>query len=44
MSSLQTIDPDMVTWDNLNDPTNPQNWTIEYKWLVTIVLIMAVNV
>jgi hypothetical protein len=45
LPSLQTIDPDMVTWDSPVDLTNPQNWTIEYKWLVTIVcLIMTVNV
>jgi len=43
--SMQTIDPNMATWDTADDPTNPQNWTIEYKWLVTIVcLIMTVNV
>ena len=43
--SVQTIDPNMATWDTPDDPTNPQNWTIEYKWLVTIVcLIMSVNV
>jgi hypothetical protein len=44
LSSLQTIDPNMVTWDSPDDPTNPQNWTIEYKWLVTVVcLIMSMN-
>jgi len=43
--SVQTIDPNMATWDGPDDPKNPQNWTIEYKWLVTIVcLIMTVNV
>ena len=45
LPSVQTIDPNMTTWDTTDDPTNPQNWTIEYKWLVTIVcLIMSVNV
>jgi DHA1 family multidrug resistance protein-like MFS transporter len=44
-STLQSIDPYMATWDSPDDPTNPQNWTIEYKWLVTAVcLIMTVNV
>ena len=42
--SVQTIDPNMVTWDTPDDPTNPQNWTTVYKWLVTIVcLITTVN-
>jgi len=43
--SVQPIDPNMVTWDGPHDPTNPQNWTIKYKWLVTIVcIVMTVNV
>ena len=43
--SEQTIDVNMVTWDGPNDPTNPQNWTIRYKWVVTfIIIIMTVNV
>jgi len=45
LPSVQTVDPNMVTWDGPNDPTNPQNWSIKYKWLVTIVcIIMTVNV
>jgi hypothetical protein len=45
LPSVPTIDADMVTWDGPHDPTNPQNWTIKYKWLVTIVvIIMTVNV
>ena len=40
-----TLDANMVTWDGPNDPTNPQNWSIRYKWLVTAVCIgMSVNV
>jgi MFS transporter, DHA1 family, multidrug resistance protein len=38
--SESTIDENMVTWDGPNDPTNPQNWSIKYKWLVTVVLII----
>jgi hypothetical protein len=45
LPSEKTIDVNMVTWDGPNDPTNPQNWTIKYKWLVTLVIIiMTVNV
>jgi len=45
LPSEQMIDVNMVTWDGPNDPTNPQNWTIKYKWLVTLVIIiMTVNV
>lgn len=45
LPSEQTIDVNMVTWDGPNDPMNPQNWTVKYKWLVTLVIIiMTVNV
>ncbi|KAF8154437.1 MFS polyamine transporter [Crassisporium funariophilum] len=38
-------DANMVTWDGPDDPTNPQNWTVRYKWLITMVcIIMTVNV
>ncbi|CAA7270304.1 unnamed protein product [Cyclocybe aegerita] len=40
-----TLDANMVTWDGPDDPTNPQNWSIRYKWLITAVcIIMTVNV
>lgn len=40
-----TFDPSMVSWDGPDDPKNPQNWSIEYKWFVTIVCtVMTVNV
>lgn len=34
-------DPHMVGWDGPNDPANPQNWSLKYKWFVTIVVIIA---
>lgn len=38
-------DPNRVTWDSPDDPTNPQNWTKPYKWFVTAVCcVMTVNV
>lgn len=38
-------DPNMVTWDGPDDPTNPQNWSTGYKWFITIVCgIMTINV
>jgi multidrug resistance protein len=40
-----TLDANMVTWDGPNDSTNPQNWSIKYKWLVTAVcMVITVNV
>lgn len=43
--SETTFDANMVTWDGPDDPTNPQNWSTKYKWLVTVVTtVMAVNV
>lgn len=36
---------DMVTWDGPADPLNPQNWSVRYKWLITIVCsLMTINV
>ena len=35
-----TLDESMVTWDGPDDPTNPQNWSIKYKWLVTVILLI----
>lgn len=38
-------DPNLVSWDGPNDPTNPQNWSTRYKWFITLVcIIMTVNV
>ena len=43
--SEATVDANMITWDGPNDPSNPQNWSIKYKWLVTVVCtIMTINV
>jgi MFS transporter, DHA1 family, multidrug resistance protein len=40
-----TLDGNMVTWNGPEDPTNPQNWSIKYKWLVTaICMVITVNV
>lgn len=30
-------DPNMVTWDGPDDPANPQNWSVPYKWIVTVI-------
>ncbi|KAF9524912.1 MFS polyamine transporter [Crepidotus variabilis] len=38
-------DANMVGWDGPNDPDNPQNWSVAYKWFVTaVVILMTVNV
>lgn len=37
-------DPDLVTWDGPDDPTNPQNWSNKYRWFLTVVCsVMTVN-
>ncbi|TFK32378.1 MFS polyamine transporter [Crucibulum laeve] len=38
-------DTNKVDWDGPDDPSNPQNWSIRYKWIITMVcIIMTVNV
>lgn len=38
-------DPDKVTWDGPDDPQNPQNWSNQYRWLITIsCVVMTFNV
>jgi MFS transporter, DHA1 family, multidrug resistance protein len=45
VQSETTVDANMITWDGPNDPLNPQNWSIKYKWLVTVVCtVMTLNV
>jgi hypothetical protein len=34
-------DPNIVTWDSPNDPTNPRNWSVKYRWFIT--LLVSVN-
>lgn len=44
-SATTTLDSDMVAWEGPDDPENPQNWSIRYKWMITVVcIIMTVNV
>ncbi|KAM0543850.1 hypothetical protein ACHAPJ_012087 [Fusarium lateritium] len=31
-------DPNLVTWDNAQDPSNPHNWSKRKKWLSTILV------
>ncbi|KAI9687389.1 MAG: hypothetical protein M1820_010485 [Bogoriella megaspora] len=31
-------DPDIVTWDGINDPANPKNWSAKDKWILTLIL------
>ena len=43
--SETTLDANMITWDSPNDPSNPQNWSIKYKWFVTVVCtVITINV
>lgn len=34
-------DPNLIEWDGPDDPENPQNWSVGYKWFVTIMLGMT---
>jgi len=29
---------EFVTWDGLDDPENPKNWSYAYKWWITIIM------
>ena len=29
--------PNLVTWDDDNDPSNPKNWSFKRKWAATII-------
>jgi multidrug resistance protein len=31
-------DPFEVTWDGPDDPTNPKNWSLRSKWLLTVIV------
>lgn len=36
----KTIDPNLLTWDSADDPSNPHNWPKHKKW-TSVVLIAA---
>jgi len=41
----EEVDPNLVSWDSDNDPTNPQNWSFRYKAFITgVVILMTLNV
>ncbi|PRP74120.1 hypothetical protein PROFUN_06445 [Planoprotostelium fungivorum] len=33
-----SMDPNIVTWDGSNDPNNPKNFALWYKWIITIII------
>jgi hypothetical protein len=37
-STRSVKDPNLVTWDGLNDAENPKNWSIKKKWAATFVV------
>ncbi len=44
-SPSATLDANLVGWDGPDDPQNPQNWSVKYKWWITMMcIIMTVNV
>jgi hypothetical protein len=36
-SGRSARDPNLVTWNGLEDPNNPKNWTLRRKWAATVV-------
>jgi hypothetical protein len=36
--SKKETDPNLVTWDGPDDPTNPKNWSSGRKWAATFVI------
>jgi hypothetical protein len=37
-SSVQLLDPYLVTWNTPEDPLNPRNWTFKRKWAAVFVV------
>lgn len=45
ISPSATLDANLVGWDGPDDPENPQNWSVRYKSMVTVIcILMALNV
>jgi hypothetical protein len=38
LPSQGEADSSVVTWDGPNDPTNPRNWSVKYRWFVTVLV------
>ena len=36
--SQDEANSNMVTWDGPNDPRNPRNWSVKYRWFVTVLV------
>jgi hypothetical protein len=36
-SSRSTRDPNLVTWNGVDDKDNPKNWSMKRKWAATVV-------
>jgi multidrug resistance protein len=37
-STKSIKDPNLVTWDSVDDPANPKNWSIKRKWAATLIV------
>jgi len=37
-TSENGANPNIVTWDSLDDPTNPHNWSSKSRWFVTVLI------
>ncbi|CAI9634561.1 unnamed protein product [Alternaria burnsii] len=37
-STRSVKDPNLVTWDSENDPSNPKNWSMKRKWAATLIV------
>lgn len=36
--SHETKDPNLITWDSVDDPANPRNWSFKRKWAAVFVV------
>ncbi|KAF1841382.1 putative MFS multidrug transporter [Cucurbitaria berberidis CBS 394.84] len=37
-TTRSTRDPNLVTWDSVDDPANPKNWSTKRKWAATFIV------
>jgi hypothetical protein len=37
-SNRSARDPNLITWDSVDDPANPKNWSMRRKWAATLIV------
>ena len=43
-STRHSHDPNLVTWENKDDPANPYNWPAHRKWTSTVLIAVAASI